>query len=90
MMTIEDKSHWSTRYYHIECPDIVMTMKTDGADDRTDPGEGFTMGCLIKEHGEHPVRRISPDYYEELTNDDDDEDDCSDADYIDDLIDETS
>jgi len=52
-----------------------MTMKTDGADDRSDPGEGFTMGCLIKEHGEHRVVRISPDDYEELTKDDYDYDD---------------
>ena len=85
-MEIEDHSHWSTRYYQIVCPDIVMTMKTDGPDDRSDPREDFTMGCIIEEHDEHAVIRISPDDYEELHSDDDD--DMSDAEFIDDLIDE--
>jgi hypothetical protein len=86
-MIIDDKSHWSTRYYKMDCPDIIMTMKIDGPDDRSDPNPDFKVECIVEEHVKHDVIRISPAEYEELTTDDDDE--MSDAEFIDDLIDET-
>jgi len=90
-----DKSHWSTRYYQVECTDIIMTLKTDGPDDRADPSDEFTMACLTKSHDPHPVTRISPDYYEELTTEDDTDlevpdDEYSDAEFIDRLVEEGS
>jgi hypothetical protein len=70
-MTEED-SPWS-RYFKMDCPDIIFTMKTDGPeDDRPDP-PNLTFHCLMKEHGEHPVVRISREEYEELHSDDEDE-----------------
>jgi len=64
-----DESRWSTRYYRIECPDMIVTMKTDGPDDRPDPAGPF--GCILDEHDTHPLVRISPDRWAELTTDDD-------------------
>lgn len=80
-----DESHYSTRYYRAMCPDIIHTITTDGPDDRNDPRAEFMVACLIKEHGDHPLVRISPGEYAEL-HEDDDEGLYADADYIDKLI----
>jgi hypothetical protein len=68
-----DESHWSTRYYQIECPDLRVTLKTDGPDGRSDPAEGTTQPCILDGHDRHPLVRISPDRWAELTADDDDD-----------------
>ncbi|MEJ2886176.1 hypothetical protein [Actinomycetospora aeridis] len=73
-----DESRWSSRYYRHDCPafpDVKVTMKLDGPDDRRDP-DGTTE-CFISEHGLHGWLRISPAEWERLTADDepDDEDD---------------
>lgn len=65
-----DDSPW-TRYFKMECPDVILTMKTDGPkDDRPDPPD-LTFGCLVKEHGRHPVVRISREEYERIREEDD-------------------
>lgn len=67
-----DESQWSTRYYVADCPDVQMTMRTDGPDARPDPER---TACLIRDHGEHPLTRVSRDTWEQITSDDDDDDD---------------
>lgn len=75
MSTSPDKSRWSTRYYRSECPELVFTMKTNGPDDRKDPPEGTRLPCVLSEHDEHPLRRISPEEFARLSEDDDEDDD---------------
>jgi hypothetical protein len=73
----DDESAWSTRYYAADCPDIQITVTTDGPDDRPDPTEDGAR-CLIQEHGVHRLTRISPAAYDWLRfgeDADDDEDD---------------
>jgi hypothetical protein len=70
---VTDESHWSTRYYVADCPDLRITMRTDGPDDRPDPTTGG-VACLLPQHGPHPLTRISPDTYQQINADDDDDD----------------
>lgn len=75
----DDPARWSTRYYRAQCPDLTFTVKTDGPDDRDDPPADYRQPCLL-EHDPHPLVRISPDEYERLTSDDEDEADEPDDD----------
>lgn len=68
-----DESQWSSRYYKVDCPDLLYTMKIDGADDRKDPDNWF-MTCILTEHDQHSVTRISPAEYRQLVNSDEWED----------------
>jgi hypothetical protein len=75
---MDDESQWSSRYYRTDCSDVICTMKTDGPDDRIDPtGPEATMECIMKEHGKHAIIRISPNEWERLTTE-------TDEDYLDD------
>lgn len=68
-----DESQWSSRYYRVDCPDLLYTMKIDGPDDRKDP-DNWSIRCLVKEHGDHPLFRISPSEYRQLVNNDEEVD----------------
>ena len=71
-----DESQFSTRYYKVDCPapDCVMTFSTDGPDDRSDPTSDQTVACIIQDHDDHPLIRISPNDFEKLSVDPDIED----------------
>lgn len=70
---MQDESKWSTRYYSAQCPDLQVTMKTDGPDDR--PDLDSMMPCLLEGHGRHPVVRISPDEWRRRCDEDEPDDD---------------
>lgn len=71
--TDTDKTRWSTRYYRLDCDRVTTLMKTHGLDDRDDPPTGTRLPCIAEGHGEHALVRVSPDEFERLDADDEDD-----------------
>lgn len=71
----EDKSRWSTRYYRTDCEDVLVLMKTSGPDEREDPPVGTALACIVEGHDQHALTRISPDDFERLNEEAEEDDD---------------